>query len=127
MKRTIILAAAVLLLAAAVCGLAASAVSRAVDEAEALRQAAEQAARQGDLTAAGQSVRTLLDRWDDRGRVLELITSHDALADVRGPMTDALLCLEQGQVEEFVRASAAARVALDRIRATEALRWENLY
>ena len=127
MKRTIILAAVVLALAVTLCCAGTAAVESAVDQAEALRQTAEDAARRGDITAAIRSAQALCDHWDERGRVLELITSHDALSDVRGPLTDALLCLEQGQLVEFFRTSAAAGVALERIRVTEAFRWENLY
>ena len=127
MKRTMILAAAVLALAVILCLTGTAAVDRAVDEAEELRQTAENAARTGDLTAAIRSAQALRDHWDDRGKVLELITSHDALSDVRGALTDALLCLEHGEIEEFFRASAAAGVALERIRVTEAVRWGNLY
>ena len=127
MKRTIMLAAAVLALALTLCAVGSAAVNQAVNEAEMLRHAAEQAARQGDMTAAIRSAQALRDHWDDRGKALELITSHDALSDVRGALTDALLCLEHGEIEEFFRASAAAGVALERIRVTEAVRWGNLY
>lgn len=127
MKRTIMLAAAVLALAVILCAAGTAMVDHAVGKAETLRYAAEQAARQGDMTAARQAAQTLWDHWDRRERALELITSHDALSDVRGALTDALVCLDQGELQEFLRASAAAGVALERIRVTEELRWENLY
>ena len=127
MRRTIILAAVVLAVSLTLCAVGTLAVNRAVDEAEDLRRAAEEAAQKGDMAAAKQAAQTLCDHWDDRGKVLELITSHDTLSDVRGPLTDALLCLEQGELREFFRASAAAGVALERIRVTEAVSWENLY
>ena len=127
MRRTIIAALAALALSLGLCAAGTSAVNRAVAEAERLRQSAEHAARLGDVDTAKSELRALYDHWERRGRVLELVTSHDALFDARGGIVDARLCLENGDRGEFLRASAALAVALERLRVTEAFRWENLY
>lgn len=127
MRRTIIVAAAVLALAVALCAVGTAAVNRAVTEADRLRQAAERAARLGDIDTARADMRALYEHWEKQGRTLELITSHDALYEARGGIEDALLCLEQGEKAEFFRASADVGIQLERLRITEAFRWANLY
>ncbi len=127
MRRTIVAAFAVLALALGLCTAGHAAVNRAVDEAGALIDSARRAARLGDVDTARDSVRALSDRWEKRWGVLELITSHDALFDAKGGIRDALTCLEQGDKGEFYRAAAALEVQLQRLRDSEALRWESLY
>lgn len=127
MRRTLIIALAALVLSVALCIVGTAAVNRAVSEAEGLRQDAERAARLGDVDSARSALRALYDHWERRGKVLELITSHDALLEARADIADALLCLENGEKTEFYRASAALAVSLESLRVTEALRWENLY
>ena len=59
--------------------------------------------------------------------MLELLTAHDALSNVQAGITDARLCLENGQREEFLRACAAAREALEYLMATESMHILNLF
>ena len=117
----------VLVLSVALCAVSTLAVGRAVGRAEALRLSAERAARLGDADGALSQMRALEANWREDGRWLELVTSHDALSDVRGGIADALLCLEAGNRTEFLRASAAVAAALERLRATEAVRMMNLF
>ena len=65
--------------------------------------------------------------WLERERVLELLTSHDALSEIRGGIEDALLCLERGEALEFARAMAGVRAGLERLRMAEAVRLMNLF
>ena len=127
MRRTIVIASVVLALALALCTAGALAVNRAVAGAGALLEQARRAARLGDIDAARARARELYEFWERRGRVLELITSHDALFDARSGIEDARACLEQGEREEFFRAAAAVAIQLERLRITEAFRWANLY
>lgn len=127
MRRTIIIALTVLALAVALCAVGTGAVNRAVAGAQALLEDATRAARLGDVNAAREAVRALGAHWDRRGRVLELITSHDALYEARGGIEDARICLEQGEKDEFFRAAANVAIQLERLKVTESLRWANLY
>ena len=127
MRRTLILALVVFALSVALCAAGTLAVGRAVGRAEDLRLSAERAARLGDTEGALAQMRALEENWKNDGRWLELVTSHDALSDVRGGIADALLCLEAGNRTEFLRASAAVAAALERLRATEAVRLMNLF
>ena len=127
MRRTIVAAVAVLALALGLCTAGHVAVNRAVAEAGALIDSARRAARLGDVDTARDRLRALSERWEKRWGVLELITSHDALFDAKGGMRDALTCLEQGDKGEFYRAAAGLEVRLERLRDSEALRWESLY
>ena len=127
MRRTIIIALTVLALSVALCAAGTSAVNRAVAGAQELLEAATRSARLGDADAARDAMRRLGDHWERRGKVLELITSHDALFDAKSGIQDALTCLEQGDKQEFFRAGAGLEVQLERLRDSEALRWANLY
>ena len=127
MRRTLILALTALVLSAAICWAGAGAVSRAVSAAEAYRQEAEDAVRRGDAQGAAARLRSLSGEWRRRGRILELVTAHDALSDVGAAIADARVCLENGDAAEFYRASAALRAALERMRETEAVRVMNLF
>lgn len=127
MRRTIIIALTVLALAVALCAVGTCAVDRAVAGAEKLLETARHSEYVGDVDRARAAMEELYAFWEKRGRVLELITSHDALYEARGGIEDARICLEQGQREEFFRASAAVAIQLERMRITEAFRWANLY
>ena len=127
MRRTMIAAAAVLLVALALCVAGTLAVRRATDAAGTLLDAAAAAARTGDVASAVEQLKALEDYWRGRGYRLELLTAHDALSDVQAGIEDARLCLEAGETAEFRRACAALRAALERLRVTEAARLMNLF
>ena len=126
MRRTLIIALLVLAVSLAACLAGAGYVGRSVAEADGLRAQAERAVSLGDGDGAARAIQTMGERWRARERVLELMTSHDALADVRGAVGDALICLDNGDTGECLRALSAAGVALERIRAAEAVRLANL-
>lgn len=127
MRRTLIFAIVALSLSAALCAVGAVSVSRAVSAAEALRLQAVKAADAGDLEAAASCLRSLVEDWQRRGRVLELVTAHEALYSVRTAAADAIICLEHRDHAEFDRASAALAAALERMRSDEAVRLMNLF
>ena len=127
MRRTTLIALAVLALSLTLCFAGSAAVDRAVGGAGAMLRRAERAAALGDIDGAKAEMRALGSYWAARERALELITSHDALFDARGGIADALLCLEHSQKPEFFRACAGVSVALERLRVAEALRLANLY
>ena len=127
MRRTLILAVAVLALSVALCAAGAGAVSRAVESAAGYLEEAKRDARDGDLAGAAEQLRALSGDWQRRGRALELVAAHDALSDVKAAAEDALLCLEYGQDAEFARACAGVEAALERMRMAEAVRVMNLF
>ena len=127
MRRTIITALVVLALAVGVCAACEISVDRAVRGADALRQEAARLAALGNVDGAKEVMARLGAHWQERSKVLELIASHDALADVEGAIVDAVQCLEGSEPLEFARASAALGVALERIHITEAVRLSNLF
>ena len=122
-----ILALVALSLSAALCAAGMVSVSRAVESAEGLRALAEAAVRRGDYGGAAAGMRRLAGDWQRRSRLLELFTAHDALSDVKDGVADALVCLENRDITEFYRASAALKAALERMRASEAARVMNLF
>lgn len=127
MRRTLILALLALLLSAALCALGTASVSRAVDAAEGYLHRAECDARAGELDSAAEAIRALELDWRRRWPMLELLTVHDALADVEGAAADARICLENGSPGEFYRAAAGLTAQLKRVRDTEAVRLANLF
>lgn len=127
MRRTVIAALAALILSLALCVAGVTAVNRAADELQALRLTVERDARLGNAAAARRGMRTIDEKWARWEGPLKLIVSHDALDEVRLAVADATICLEQGRREDFFRASAAAGIAIDRIRSEEAIRWENVW
>ena len=127
MRRTLIIALLVLAVSLSACYAGAGYVGKSVDEADDLRSQAVHAVSLGDRDGAARLIQAMDARWRARARVLELMTSHDTLADVRGAIGDALICLNNGDAGECLRALSAAGVALERIRVTEAVRLVNLY
>ena len=127
MRRTLIIALAVLALSVSVCAVGATAVHGALGQADGLRQQAVQAMRLGDAAGALRAMQSLHQLWGAQWRKLELVTSHDALSDVQGSIEDALVCLEHGEQLEFLRAVSDMSTALGRIRATESVRLMNLF
>ena len=127
MRRTLYLALALLALSVALCGAGTRAVNGAAERADRLRVSAEQAAIEGNTEGALAYIQTMAEGWRADSRWLELVTSHDALSDVRRGIEDALICLKYGERHEFLRASAALSAALEQLRMAEALRLMNLF
>lgn len=127
MRRTLITALAVLIIAIALCVASTWAVGGAVKRADDLRLSAEHAAKLGDRAGALKQVLAMSESWQSDNRWLELMTSHDALSDVRVAIDDARVCLENNERAEFLRACAVMAAALERLRATESVRLMNLF
>ena len=127
MRRTLITALVVLIISIALCVASTCAVGVAVKRADDLRLQAEHAAKLGDRAGALKQVLAMSESWQSASRWLELMTSHDTLSDVRVAIEDARICLENNERAEFLRASEAVAAALERLRATEALRLMNLF
>ena len=127
MRRTLWIALGVLVVSLALCIVSTKLTGKAMDDAEARLQSVEEAARAGDTREALTRMTRLRDKWRGWSHTLELTMSHDALADVERGIVDALLCLENDDPREFLRAAAGVRVALTRIRVTESLRLMNLF
>ena len=127
MRRTIIVAVVVFALAASACAAGSAALGGTVRRAEALGQQAAEAVRAGDFRTAVDRARGMLTLWQAKWPVLELLTAHDALSEVRGSIEDALTCLEAGDALEGLRALGGTTAALERIRITESIRLMNLF
>ena len=127
MRRTMLMAATVLVTAVALILTGTLSVNRATQRAGMLLQASAEAARWGDLGEAFRQMTALEGWWRQQAARLELMTSHDALADVRGGILDALLCLSEGERVEFLRSCVDIGMALERLRAAESPRLMNLF
>ena len=78
MRRTIIIMTLVLAASLALCTAGTWAVSRAVTEAEDLRQRAERAMQLGNVDGAMADLCALREHWERRGKLLELMTPLEA-------------------------------------------------
>lgn len=127
MRRTLIIALIALALSLGTCAAGIRAVRSAVDGAEAIRREAVRAASLGDADGARARMEALDAFWREREGLLEMLTYHDALSDVRRGIADAIVCLEAGDRLEFLRAATETGIALEHLGTAEAVRWENLY
>ena len=127
MRRTLILTLAVLSCALAVCWVSRGTLNATVDEARLLHDQALLAENSGDSGRAVELLVRLAQLWRDRERLLELLASHDALHDVAAAITEARICLECRDHDDFLRTMSTVNMGLEHLMDEEAVRWENLY
>ena len=127
MRRTLILTLAVLACALAVCALSQATLNDTVEEARQLRAEALLAENGGDVERAGALLSQLAQLWQDRAGLLEKLASHDALHDVDAAITEAKICLECRDHDDFLRTMSTVELGLNHLKDEEAVRWENLY
>lgn len=127
MKRTLILALAVLFVALGVMTAGLLFLNQTVDRAEQLGGEAVRAAREGYPGEAAKTLAALADFWEARTPLLEVLADHDALHDVQNGLAEARVCLECDDHDDFLRCLAVVGGALSHIRDEEALSWSNLY
>ena len=127
MRTTLIALIVVVLAAVALCAFAQARVCAVVEEMDLLRVEAETRARAGDDTGAAECLTRLAGRWQEERAAMEMLTSHDDLHEVAAQLVDAQVCLENGDMDDCLRALAQLGEALRHIEDMEALTLSNLY
>ena len=127
MKRTLIAMLAVLAVSLSLCAASMALLNGAVEEAQALRSQAVLAAEERRTGEAKTLLLRLAEEWDERGPLLEMLASHDALHEVQSAIAEGQVCLECEDHDDFLRIMSNLDGALRHLSDAEALRWSNLY
>lgn len=126
MKRTLWITLAVLAVSLALCLAGGRLLNGTVDAAGQLRSAAVLAAEEGDGDRARELLLRLAELWRDRGELMEMLASHDALHEVTVGILEAQICLECDDHDDFLRTMAVMGEALNHLSDEQAFRLANL-
>ena len=127
MRRTAIMTLSVFLIAVAICTVALLMMSNIVERARTLRSEAILAVEDDDPERAKELMVELAELWKDKSGLLEVLTSHDALHEVKTGIIEAQICLECGDHDDFLRTISTVGEGLEHIYDVEALSISNLY
>lgn len=127
MRRTLLLTVFTLLLAIAVCALSAHFLGDVIDEMRYLHNEAVRCVESDDTDAAREIMVRMAMLWREKEPFLEMMTSHDAIHEVKLGIIEAQICLECDDHDDFLRTIAIAGEGLEHMRSTEALSFSNLY
>lgn len=127
MRRTTIMTLSVFLIAVAICTGSLLMMSNIVEHARTLRSEAILAVEDDDPERAKELMVELAELWKDKSGLLEILTSHDALHEVKTGIIEAQICLECGDHDDFLRTISTVGEGLEHIYDVEALSISNLY
>lgn len=127
MRRTAIMTLSVFLIAVAICAVSLLMMSNIVERARTLRSEAILAVEEEDPERAKELMVELAELWKDKSGLLEVLTSHDALHEVKTGIIEAQICLECGDHDDFLRTISTVGEGLEHIYDVEALSISNLY
>lgn len=127
MRRTAIMTLSVFLIAVAICTVSLLMMSNIVERARTLRSEAILAVEDDDPERAKELMVELAELWKDKSGLLEVLTSHDALHEVKTGIIEAQICLECGDHDDFLRTISTVGEGLEHIYDVEALSISNLY
>ena len=127
MRRTAIMTLSVFLIAVAICTVSLLMMSNIVERARILRSEAILAVEDDDPERAKELMVELAELWKDKSGLLEVLTSHDALHEVKTGIIEAQICLECGDHDDFLRTISTVGEGLEHIYDVEALSISNLY
>lgn len=117
----------VFLIAVAICTVSLLMMSNIVERARTLRSEAILAVEDDDPERAKELMVELAELWKDKSGLLEVLTSHDALHEVKTGIIEAQICLECGDHDDFLRTISTVGEGLEHIYDVEALSISNLY
>lgn len=126
MKRLFIVMLCVLFAALGLCVFSSLSICAHVDEAERLRIMSFEALQDGDDERAMELLVALASHWSDCKPLLEIMTSHDDVHEASMHITDAMICLECGDSDDFYRSMAQLSEMLEHICEVETLKLSNV-
>ena len=127
MRRTLILTLSVLILALSVCTFTSAFMSDIVEQVRYLHNEAVRCVESGDTGRAKEIMVEMATLWREKESVLEVITSHDAVHEVKLGIIEAQICLECDDHDDFLRTISIAGEGLEHMLSTEILSLSNLY
>lgn len=127
MRRTLLLTACVLIVSLSICTISLLTLTQILDQARALRSEAILAVEEDNPTRAAEIMVELAELWKEKENLLEVLTSHDALHEVKTGIIEAQICLECGDHDDFLRTISVVGEGLEHISDVEAISVSNLY
>lgn len=127
MRRTLLLTACVLIVSLSICTASLLTLTQILDQARALRSEAILAVEEDNPTRAAEIMVELAELWKEKENLLEVLTSHDALHEVKTGIIEAQICLECGDHDDFLRTISLVGEGLEHISGVEAISVSNLY
>lgn len=120
---TIIFAVCALL----ICTFSLVTVKNTVQEVELLRTEAIVSVKNGQTEAALEKIITLEKFWEERSRVLEMLIAHDDVHEIATFISDARVCLEVEDIDDFLRTAEQLKAAVGHINSVQNISFGNLY
>ena len=77
--------------------------------------------------SALEDIRALEKYWENRSRTLELLIPHDDLHEIASYISDARICLEVEDIDDFLRSSEQLKAAVGHISSIQAISIGNIY
>ena len=127
MKRTLTLTLAVLFFALAVCTGGSIFLRDVIGKVRHLHNEAVRCVEADDIASAKQLMVEMAVLWRRKEPFLEVITSHDAIHEVKLGIIEAQICLECGDHDDFLRTISIAGEGLEHMESVEMLSLSNLY
>ena len=127
MRRTLILTLSVLILALSVCTFTSVFMDNVVDQVRYLNNEAVRYVESGETDKAKEIMVEMATLWREKESILEVITSHDAIHEVKLGIIEAQICLECDDHDDFLRTISIAGEGLEHMLSTEILSLSNLY
>lgn len=127
MRRTFLLTIGVLIIDLVICTLSMHTLNHIIEKARDLRSEAVIAVENDDAERAKEIMVGLAELWKDKEKLLEVITSHDALHEVKLGIIEAQICLECGDHDDFLRTISVVGEGLEHIFSAESISLSNLY
>ena len=127
MKRTLILTLTVFILSLSVCAGTSAALGRIIEETRYLHNEAVRFVENNEPEKAAEIMVQLAALWREKEPFLEMITSHDAIHEVKLGIIEAQICLECGDHDDFLRTISITGEGLEHMDSVESLSLSNLY
>ena len=127
MRRTLILTLLVFALSFAVCLSASVFLKDTIEEVRFLHNEAVRYVEMENPARAKEIMVQMAELWRKKEPVLSMISSHDAIHDVKIGIIEAQICLECGDHDDFLRTISIAGEGLEHMASAEKLSLSNLY
>jgi len=126
-RRTLILTLSVLILALSACAGASAYLRDVIGEVRYLHNEAVRRVESGETDKAKEIMVQMAILWREKEPFLEVITSHDAIHEVKLGIIEAQICLECDDHDDFLRTISIAGEGLEHMESVEMLSLSNLY
>lgn len=127
MRRTLVITLCVLVLALSICTGCSLFLKNVIGDVRHLHNEAVRYVESGNPEKARELMIQMATLWREKEPILEILTSHDAIHEVKLGIIEAQICLECGDHDDFLRTISIAGEGLEHMRSVEMLSLSNLY